>query len=161
MCQSAARGELCGLCFYIAYRLNSAPEDGSGPRPVQLVQRGPLPSAGERALDQECSATYLFVPVYHLFTEGFDTLDLKDAKALLEELAQREGGRKFVSLLRARTVAFAACSGTVAPGATLPPTGASSWTPGLPEATTVDPNFVQLRPGRPRVGERSQARCPR
>jgi hypothetical protein len=53
-----------------------------------LVQRGPLPSAGERALDQECSATYLFVPVYHLFTEGFDTLDLKDAKALLEELAQ-------------------------------------------------------------------------
>jgi len=24
----------------------------------------------------------LFVPVYHLFTEGFDTLDLKDAKPL-------------------------------------------------------------------------------
>ena len=67
------------------------------------------PSARERGLDQECSATYLFVPVCHLFTEGFDTLDLKDAKALLEELAQREGGRKFVSLLRARTVAFAAC----------------------------------------------------
>jgi hypothetical protein len=28
----------------------------------------------------------LFVPVYHLFTEGFDTLDVKDAK-LSEELA--------------------------------------------------------------------------
>jgi hypothetical protein len=27
----------------------------------------------------------LLVPVYHRFTEGFDTLDLKDAKALLEE----------------------------------------------------------------------------
>ena len=27
------------------------------------------------------------VPVYRWFTEGFDTLDLKDAKALLEELA--------------------------------------------------------------------------
>jgi hypothetical protein len=26
------------------------------------------------------------VPVYHWFTEGFDTADLKDAKALLEDL---------------------------------------------------------------------------
>jgi hypothetical protein len=104
----------------ISHIVSIAPEDGSEPRPVQLVQRGPLPSAGERALDQECSATYLFVPVYHLFTEGFDTLDLKDAKALLEELAQREGGRKFVSLLRARTVAFAACFRNGRSCATLP-----------------------------------------
>ena len=29
----------------------------------------------------------LLAPVYDWFTEGFDTLDLKDAKALLEELA--------------------------------------------------------------------------
>ena len=29
----------------------------------------------------------LLVPVYHWFTEGFDTPDLKDAKALLQELA--------------------------------------------------------------------------
>ena len=29
----------------------------------------------------------LLAPVYHWFTEGFDTLDLKDAKALLDELA--------------------------------------------------------------------------
>jgi predicted ATPase len=29
----------------------------------------------------------LLAPVYGWFTEGFDTLDLKDAKALLEELA--------------------------------------------------------------------------
>ena len=28
----------------------------------------------------------LFAPVYDWFTEGFDTADLKDAKALLEEL---------------------------------------------------------------------------
>ena len=28
----------------------------------------------------------LLAPVYGLFTEGFDTLDLKEAKALLEEL---------------------------------------------------------------------------
>jgi predicted ATPase len=29
----------------------------------------------------------LLAPVYNWFTEGFDTLDLKEAKALLEELA--------------------------------------------------------------------------
>jgi predicted ATPase len=29
----------------------------------------------------------LLAPVYHWFTEGFDTLDLMDAKALLEALA--------------------------------------------------------------------------
>jgi hypothetical protein len=28
-----------------------------------------------------------FAPVYGWFTEGFDTLDLKEAKVLLEELA--------------------------------------------------------------------------
>jgi len=32
----------------------------------------------------------LLAPVYQWFTEGFDTLDLQDAKALLEEL---EDGR--------------------------------------------------------------------
>ena len=32
-------------------------------------------------------ARELLVPVYGWFTEGFDTLDLKEAKALLEELA--------------------------------------------------------------------------
>ena len=29
----------------------------------------------------------LLAPVYHWFTQGFDTADLQDAKALLEELA--------------------------------------------------------------------------
>ena len=32
-------------------------------------------------------ARELLAPVYGWFTEGFDTRDLKDAKALLEELA--------------------------------------------------------------------------
>jgi hypothetical protein len=32
-------------------------------------------------------ARELLVPVYGWFTEGFDTRDLKDAKALLEGLA--------------------------------------------------------------------------
>jgi predicted ATPase len=29
----------------------------------------------------------LLTPVYNWFTEGFDTLDLKEAKALLDDLA--------------------------------------------------------------------------
>jgi predicted ATPase len=33
-------------------------------------------------------ARELLAPVYNWFTEGFDTLDLKEAKALLDELAQ-------------------------------------------------------------------------
>jgi hypothetical protein len=35
----------------------------------------------------EQQARELLAPVYGWFTEGFDTRDLKDAKALLEELA--------------------------------------------------------------------------
>jgi predicted ATPase len=34
-------------------------------------------------------ARELHAPVYGWFTEGFDTLDLREAKALLEELAAR------------------------------------------------------------------------
>jgi predicted ATPase len=32
-------------------------------------------------------ARKLLAPVFGLFTEGFDTLDLKEAKALLKEIA--------------------------------------------------------------------------
>jgi predicted ATPase len=39
-------------------------------------------SQGKR---QEAAA--LLVPVYHWFTEGFDTADLQDAKALIEALS--------------------------------------------------------------------------
>ena len=35
---------------------------------------------------QQAEARALLAPVYGWFTEGFDTKDLKDAKALLEEL---------------------------------------------------------------------------
>jgi predicted ATPase len=36
---------------------------------------------------QHQKARKLLAPVYGWFTEGFDTADLKDAKALLDELA--------------------------------------------------------------------------
>jgi predicted ATPase len=32
-------------------------------------------------------ARELFAPIYNWFTEGFDTADLQEARALLEELA--------------------------------------------------------------------------
>ena len=36
--------------------------------------------------DRKAEACDLLRPVYGRFTEGFDTLDLKEAKALLDEL---------------------------------------------------------------------------
>jgi predicted ATPase len=40
-----------------------------------------------RDQDKRTEARELLAPVYGWFTEGFDTLDLKEAKALLEDLA--------------------------------------------------------------------------
>ena len=40
-----------------------------------------------REQGREREARELLAPVYGWFTEGFDTRDLKEAKALLEELA--------------------------------------------------------------------------
>ena len=37
--------------------------------------------------DRRAEARDLLAPVYGWFTEGFDTADLRDAKALLDELA--------------------------------------------------------------------------
>jgi predicted ATPase len=42
-----------------------------------------LPDSGAN----EAEARDLLVPVYGWFTEGFDTADLKEAKALLDQLA--------------------------------------------------------------------------
>ena len=39
-----------------------------------------------RDQDRRDEARALLAPVYDWFTEGFDTADLKDAKALLDEL---------------------------------------------------------------------------
>jgi predicted ATPase len=40
-----------------------------------------------RATSKVQQASELLAPVYGWFTEGFDTRDLKEAKAMLEELA--------------------------------------------------------------------------
>ncbi len=38
--------------------------------------------------DKHQDAYDLLAPVYEWFTEGFDTADLQDAKALMDELAE-------------------------------------------------------------------------
>jgi predicted ATPase len=43
-------------------------------------------SSVDRLVGRDQQARELLAPVYGWFTEGFDTRDLKDAKALLEEL---------------------------------------------------------------------------
>jgi hypothetical protein len=42
-----------------------------------------------KARSDYTAARELFVTIYGWFTDGFDTADLKDAKALLEELNTR------------------------------------------------------------------------
>ena len=51
--------------------------------PTRVANNGAL----RRDQDRRTEARDLLAPVYGWFTEGFDTADLKDAKALLEELA--------------------------------------------------------------------------
>jgi hypothetical protein len=36
--------------------------------------------------DKKAEAGQMLTEIYHWFTEGFDTVDLKEAKALLDEL---------------------------------------------------------------------------
>jgi hypothetical protein len=40
-----------------------------------------------RETNRRAKALAMFADIYGWFTEGFDTADLKDAKALLEELS--------------------------------------------------------------------------
>ena len=52
---------------------------------MSFAPRRALPGCGEQGRRTE--ARELLAPVYGWFTEGFDTADLKEAKALLAELA--------------------------------------------------------------------------
>jgi predicted ATPase len=59
---------------------------GQNSRSIELlVARDLAELMGEQGTREK--ARELLVPVYGWFTEGFDTLDLKEAKALLDELA--------------------------------------------------------------------------
>jgi len=55
--------------------------------PKRLSYAPPPASPGWRDQGKREEARELLAPVYGWFTEGFDTLDLKEAKALLDELS--------------------------------------------------------------------------
>ena len=50
-----------------------------------------------RAQGKPQQARELLAPVYDWFTEGFDTLDLKEAKTLLDELCNERGSHPATS----------------------------------------------------------------
>ena len=50
---------------------------------LYCIRDSPAQQQGKRAAARE-----LLAPIYGWFTEGFDTADLQDAKALLEELGR-------------------------------------------------------------------------
>jgi hypothetical protein len=56
------------------------------PRKVLGTPRRNEPRTPWRSQGKVSEARELLAPVYGWFTEGFDTRDLKEAKALLEEL---------------------------------------------------------------------------
>jgi predicted ATPase len=62
-----------------SFRIGSA---ASGGLLLQDIKAG----AGWRDQGKRKEARELLAPVYGWFTEGFDTLDLKEAKALFDEL---------------------------------------------------------------------------
>jgi predicted ATPase len=83
-------------------RLASAPDDVAGPmecfrRAIDVAREQAAPSWELRAassvarllvaMDQRDEARRTLLPVYEWFTEGFDTADLEEAKALLHDLA--------------------------------------------------------------------------
>jgi hypothetical protein len=62
-------------------RVNSKPNPGNSAPPTSLARLW-------RDQGKRTEARDLLTPIYGWFTEGFDTLDLKQAKALLDELAR-------------------------------------------------------------------------
>ncbi|HSA80035.1 MAG TPA: adenylate/guanylate cyclase domain-containing protein [Geminicoccaceae bacterium] len=107
--QAAETAAATGECHYQAelYRLRGAALAGTGkdPEAASWFQKAIDTARGQQAKSLELRAAAslarlwaeqgkraqahgLLAPVYGWFTEGFDTQDLKDAKGLLDELAQ-------------------------------------------------------------------------
>ena len=63
--------------------IGTVPYSGSGGEPRAAMSMARL----WRDQGKRVEARDLLAPVYGWFTEGFDTLDLKEAKSLLDELA--------------------------------------------------------------------------
>ena len=74
-----------GVCFQQALTIASRQQAKS----LELRAAMSLSQLWQRQ-DKRAAARELLAPLYGWFTEGFDTPDIQDAKALLEELAQGE-----------------------------------------------------------------------
>jgi len=81
--QSSGNSTAAESCFQQAIRIARAQEAKS----FELRAATSLARLYQRQ-GKRREAYDLLAPVYHWFTEGFDTADLKDAKALLEELTE-------------------------------------------------------------------------
>ena len=61
-----------------------------------------LRPSGQGVLEEVREARELLAPVYGWFTEGFDTRDLKEAKALLEEFRRNNPPVRTENFIRQR-----------------------------------------------------------
>ncbi len=84
--ESAARHRETRIERPSSVRRSACPRDGRhDTRHLEAARRHqPRPAVGEQG--RRAKARDLLAPVYGWFTEGFDTADLKDAKALLDQL---------------------------------------------------------------------------
>ena len=78
----------CRYCFGLSASSPDLSGDGGCGLPKKIHQLRAATSMARLWRDQgkRTEARDLLAPVYGWFTEGFDTLDLKEAKALLDEL---------------------------------------------------------------------------
>ena len=133
MCQSAARGERCGLCFYIAYRLNS-PGRWIGTASCSI---GPTRPPAERRRARTGSGVQRDIPL----RAGLPLVHRRFRHAGPERCQGAVGG---TGAARGRAKVCKSASGSnsrvrslfpersLLCNPSVPPTGASSWTPGLP-----------------------------
>ncbi|MHC4094230.1 MAG: hypothetical protein ACYSVY_28810, partial [Planctomycetota bacterium] len=74
-------GRTGGFCPHERSLAGCVPGAGDGWTPSKMCFKIPIRQ------DKRQDAVDLLAPVYGWFTEGFDTADLREAKALLDELA--------------------------------------------------------------------------
>ncbi len=80
--------EIAHSAYVLENRRASSSSKGASRSTLSQIQGSSRPiSACERHRERLAEARELLAPVYGWFTEGFDTLDLKEAKARLAELA--------------------------------------------------------------------------
>jgi hypothetical protein len=75
------------VCDHFRFPCPYTSREAKREAPSKSAKRAPSNFARSRLQGRRSEARDLLAPVNGWFTEGFDTLDLKEAKALLDELA--------------------------------------------------------------------------